>query len=131
VAVRVLTDTNAYVAFCKGEAWASQPIQAADPVLVPIIVLGELRAGFAAGAKSAENEKHLTRFLNSPRVEVLPLDEGTTRAYATLYVYLRRAGKPIPTNDLWIAALAYQHSVPLLTQDAHFQHLPQLALAQS
>jgi tRNA(fMet)-specific endonuclease VapC len=124
-----MVDTNAYVAFCKGEAWAAQTIKTADRVLLPIIALGELRAGFVAGTKSAENEKNLTRFLNSSRVEVVLLDEGSTRTYATLYSYLRRAGKPIPTNDLWIAALAYQHSMPLLTRDAHFEHLPQVALA--
>ena len=99
--------------------------QAAD-IMIPFIVLGELRAGFACGTRSYTNEQMLTRFLNSPRVKQLFADEDTTHQYARLFRQLRQQGTPIPTNDLWIAALALQHELLLFTRDTHFNHLPQL-----
>ena len=68
----------------------------------------------------------LERFLASPRVGVLYADEATTRSYAGLFAQLRRQGTPIPTNDLWIAALAVQHGLALHSRDAHFDSIPQL-----
>ena len=73
-------------------------------------------------------EAKLVEFLNSPRVSVLFADDQTTRNYAEIFAQLRRAGTPIPTNDLWIAALAVQHDLPPLTSDRHFLRLPQLLL---
>ncbi|HET6585577.1 MAG TPA: type II toxin-antitoxin system VapC family toxin, partial [Nannocystaceae bacterium] len=90
------------------------------------VVIAELRAGFAAGTRAAENERVLTRFRRSPRVTVLYADDETAHHYARTYAYLRRAGTPIPTNDLWIAALALQHGALLFTRDHHFDALPQL-----
>ena len=97
---------------------------------MPFVVLGELRAGFVCGTRSAQNIQTLTRFLNKPRVQVLFPNDGTTHHYANLYAnlfrQLRKQGTPIPTNDIWIAALCVQHDLFLSTNDAHFDHLPQI-----
>jgi predicted nucleic acid-binding protein len=89
-------------------------------------VLGEIRAGFAAGNQESANAANLQRFLNSPRVSMLLPDEQTTRYYAQLYLQLRNKGVAIPSNDLWIAALVIQHNLVLCTSDSHFQHFPQM-----
>lgn len=125
--MRLLIDTNGYKAFCTGDRAALDVIQLADEIVLPFVVLAELRAGFACGTVARRNEAALVKFLNSPRVRVAYPDEGTTHHYARLFFQLRTQGTPIPTNDIWIAALAVQHNLPLFTRDRHFDHLPQLA----
>jgi tRNA(fMet)-specific endonuclease VapC len=125
--VNVALDTNAYSDFMRGDAARVQVVRAARYIQIPLIVLAELRAGFAAGNQQSANAANLQRFLNSPRVSVLPPDEQTTHHYAQLYLQLRKKSVAIPTNDLWIAALVMQHNLVLCTSDAHFQHLPQIA----
>lgn len=125
--MKLALDTNAYRAAADGDARTVEVLSGAEEIWLPFAVLGELRAGFAAGAKPLKNEAGLTLFLNSPRVQVLLADDQTTHHYATLYAQLRRQGTPIPTNDLWIAALAVQHDLPLLSSDSHFSRLPQIA----
>jgi tRNA(fMet)-specific endonuclease VapC len=124
--MNVALDTNAYSDFMRGEPSRVQIVRSAHHLHIPLIVLGELRAGFAAGSQKVANAANLQRFLASPRVSVLLPDEQTTHHYAQLYLQLRTAGVAIPTNDLWIASLAVQHSLVLCTSDAHFQHLPQV-----
>jgi tRNA(fMet)-specific endonuclease VapC len=124
--VRLAIDTNRYVDFVKGVPEVVDRLRRADEILVPFVVLGELRAGFASGVRSRENEANLVRFLDSARVDVVFADEETTHHYARLFHQLRRQGTPIPTNDLWIAALVVQHHLYLLAGDAHFDHLPQI-----
>ena len=124
--MRILVDSNRYQDFCAGTPDAVHVIRRAADIMIPFIVLGELRAGFACGTRSLRNEQTLTRFLNSPRVKPLFADEGTTHQYARLFRQLKTQGTPIPTNDLWIAALALQHDLLLFTRDTHFNHLPQL-----
>ncbi|MEK6543655.1 MAG: ATP-dependent Clp protease proteolytic subunit, partial [Elusimicrobiota bacterium] len=80
----------------------------------------------AAGTKGKKNEAKLTEFLNSPRVRVLYADEQTTHHYARIFAQLRSQATPIPTNDLWIAALTIQHDLLLLSRDAHFNRIPQI-----
>jgi predicted nucleic acid-binding protein len=125
--MRLLLDTNAYKAFCTGDRTALDLIQLADEIHLPFVTLAELRAGFACGTLARRNEAALVKFLNSPRVRVAYPDEDTTHYYARLFFQLRTQGTPIPTNDIWIAALAVQHNLPLFTRDRHFDHLPQLA----
>lgn len=120
-------DTNRYTDLCRGLPEVVNPVLRADRVFVPFVVLGELRAGFQAGTRAKQNERLLRRFLNTPRVRLLLPDEQTTHHYAVLFGQLRRQGTPIPTNDLWIAALVMQHDLTLLARDAHFDHLPQLS----
>lgn len=119
-------DTSAYSEFMRGVASRLEAVQDATRVLIPLFVLAELRAGFAGGSSARRNESQLQRFLNSPRVEVLFPDEGTTHHYAQLYRYLKSHGRPIPVNDLWIAALVMQHNLILCTSDKHFDYLPQI-----
>lgn len=124
--MRLTVDTNRYRDLCDGDAGARQTIEHAETVTVPFVVLAELRAGFAVGGRGRENERVLRGFLNKPGVEVLYATEATTRAYADLYRQLRTQGTPIPTNDLWIAALVVEHGTILYSRDEHFRHLPQL-----
>lgn len=126
--MKILFDTNRYCHFCSGEPVIVEAVRKADGIFVPFIVLGELRAGFMSGMKSRKNEAILTRFLNESRVEVLYADEDTTYFYATLFRQLREQGTPIPSNDLWIAALAVQHDMILASKDDHFKLLPQIPL---
>jgi len=125
--VNVALDTNAYSDFMRGDPARVQIIRTARHIHLPLMVLGELRAGFAAGNQKSANAANLQRFLGSPRVAVLLPDEQTTHHYAQLYLQLRKKGVAIPTNDLWIAALVVQHNLVLCTSDTHFQHLPQVA----
>jgi tRNA(fMet)-specific endonuclease VapC len=123
----ILLDTNAYAAFRRGNPDAVMILQRASLVVVNSIILGELLGGFDAGTKAQANRGDLTAFLSSPRVAVLPIDHATSEFYAAVYVALRKAGTPIPTNDIWIAASALQHGLRLFTYDKHFQQVPGLA----
>jgi tRNA(fMet)-specific endonuclease VapC len=124
--VKVALDTNRYVDLCRGVAETVQILEEAEQVFLPFVVLAELRAGFAFGLRSAENERVLRLFLLKPAVSVLFADDQTTHHYAAAYRQLRTQGTPIPTNDLWIAALVLQHNLVLCARDRHFQHLPQI-----
>jgi len=138
--VRIAIDTNRYRDFTEGLEEAVQRFRSAEQIFLPFVVLVELRAGFLAGsapsrsskggrsrAAAAQNAKALTAFLNRPRIRVLWPDEDTTHQYARLWNQLRGQGTPIPTNDLWIAALVVQHDLLLFSRDSHIDRLPQLA----
>ena len=126
MAVRLALDTNRYTDLCRGDASVVEAVERADEVWLPFIMLGELRAGFAVGSQGARNEAVLRRFLLKPGIGVLYADEQTTHHHAAVYRQLRKQGTPIPTNDMWIAALILQHSLVLCARDAHFDALPQL-----
>jgi predicted nucleic acid-binding protein len=113
-------DTNAYVAFKRGDEEIVEVVRHCPSLLVSTTVLGELLAGFAAGSREARNRAELSQFIGSPRVRVVACAETTADNYALVYVALRRKGRPVPTNDLWIAASALEHGAALLTLDAHF-----------
>ncbi len=125
--MNMLLDTNCYCDFCAGDENALKVIQTARKIYLPFAVLAELRAGFLCGTKARKNERTLTVFLNSSRVQVLYPDENTTHHFAAVFAQLRLLGKPIPTNDIWIAALAIQHDLILYSRDNHFDLLPQIA----
>lgn len=116
----MLLDTNAYTALMRGDADIVEVLTHAERLLLRSVVLGELLGGFAAGSRVALNRAELARFMNSPRVEVVPVTALTADSYALVYASLRRKGQPIPTNDLWIAACALEHGAAVLTRDAHF-----------
>jgi tRNA(fMet)-specific endonuclease VapC len=124
--VRVALDTNRYVDLCKGVVETVTLLEEAEAVVVPFVVLGELRAGFANGRRQAENERTLRRFLLKDGVEVLFADDQTTHHYAAVFLQLRKQGTPIPTNDIWLAALVLQHNLVLHARDRHFDHLAQI-----
>ena len=124
--MRIALDTNAYSDFLRGTKWMDA-LQQASEVSLPLFVVGELRAGFLQGNRSTRNEADLERFINSPRVNLLLPDSATTREYSALVAQLRKQGTPIPTNDIWIAALCLQHDLVFCSSDEHFDHVPQLA----
>jgi tRNA(fMet)-specific endonuclease VapC len=127
--VRLALDTKGYVDLCKGADATVRLVATAESVHLPFAVVAELRAGFAMGRRSAENERTLRRFLLKPGVGVLYPDDQTAHHYASAYRQLRHQGTPIPTNDLWIAALVLQHDLILHSRDRHFDHLPQILRA--
>jgi predicted nucleic acid-binding protein len=127
VAVKdIALDTNAYTAFKLNQPEAVKIIQHAQIIGVSSIVLGELFGGFAAGSRQAVNRRELTQFLASPRIKILVVDEDTAEQYAIVYSDLRKIGKPILTNDMWIAAHALQHNLSLFSFDNHFQNVKSL-----
>ncbi|MFI4942780.1 MAG: type II toxin-antitoxin system VapC family toxin [Burkholderiales bacterium] len=124
--MRLALDTNRYTDLCRGVEDTARLVSTAEAVFLPFVVVAELRAGFAFGNRSAENERVLRRFLLKQGVAVLYADDQTTHHYAAAYRQLRVQGTPIPTNDLWVAALVLQHYLRLHDRDRHFEHLPQL-----
>ncbi len=116
-------DTNAYSAFKRGDEGIIAALKQAPQIIVPATVLGELLGGFAAGTKERENRSDLTLFLGSPRLKQVPSTGITADFYALVYAALRRQGRPIPTNDIWIAASCLEHGVALLTLDSHFSYV--------
>lgn len=127
----VLVDTNAYTAFMRGQADVVEVLAHAERICINSVVLGELLGGFAAGSREARNRAELARFLDSPRVEVVPVTAQTADSYALVYAGLRRKGQPIPSNDLWIAASAMELGAALLTSDRHFAHIDGLRCGQA
>jgi predicted nucleic acid-binding protein len=125
---RLLLDTSAYAAFMRGHAGIRSAIQGADEIYLNAIVLGELRAGFLGGRHRQKNEQELAAFLASPRVRVVDIDRETATRYVVIVDGLRRSGRPIPTNDLWIAASAMQHGLRLMATDRHYQLVSQIHL---
>lgn len=117
---RLCLDTSAYSHFRRGDPAVAQLLDRADWVGVPTVVLGELRIGFLLGGRRQENLARLEEFLSNPVVEVLPVDPSVAEVYAEITVVQRKAGRPIPANDLWIAATAARHGATVLTYDAHF-----------
>ena len=121
-----LLDTSAYSAFMRGHEDLKLALQRADRIVLTPIVLGELSAGFRAGTRRKKNEAELRQFLSSPRVDIVSVDAETAERYAVILHALRKAGTPIPTNDIWIAASAMQHGLRLLTTDLHYNRIPQV-----
>jgi len=124
--MKLALDTNRYTDLCRGEQSVIETAERAEEVWLPFIVVGELRAGFAAGTQGPRNEAALRRFLLKPGVGILYADDQTTHHYASVYRQLRKQGTPIPTNDMWIAALVLQHSLVLCARDTHFDALAQI-----
>ena len=124
--MRVAIDTNRYVDLCKGVGETVAVLEEAEAVMLPFVVLGELRAGFVHGKRQADNERTLRQFLLKDGVSVLFADDQTTHHYASVFRQLRKQGTPIPTNDMWLAALVLQHNLALHARDKHFDRLPQI-----
>lgn len=124
--MRALLDTNRLTDAFRGEAGIVKTLERAAEIWIPFVTLAEMKAGFLGGNRPGENEGLLQAFLRQPGVGVLFPDWETADVYARLFLQLRRAGTPIPTNDLWIASLAVEHQLVLLSRDEHFDKLPQL-----
>jgi tRNA(fMet)-specific endonuclease VapC len=124
--MRVALDTNRLTDFFRGDTELTNWLGTCEEVWIPLVVLAEMKAGFYGGEQRRRNEGLLQRFLAKKTVGVLLPSRATAEQYARLFVQLKRAGTPIPDNDLWIAALALEHDLVLITRDRHFQCIPQL-----
>jgi tRNA(fMet)-specific endonuclease VapC len=124
--MRVAVDTNRLTDLLRGDVRLAERLGTCDEVWIPLIVLGEIKAGFHGGTQRHRNEALLQRFLAKATVSVLLPGRETAEHYARIFVQLKRAGTPVPDNDLWIAALALEHDLTLITRDRHFERIAQL-----
>ena len=125
-----MIDTSAYSAFNRGDGRLRQFFDPENQLIMPLVVIGELRAGFALGTKQQENETLLQRLLDSPNVRLVTLGDTTTKLFAAISKKLRQAGTPINVNDMWIAALTLEHGCLLVTLDSGFKRVPDLLVAK-
>jgi predicted nucleic acid-binding protein len=123
MASRVVLDTSAYAHFRARHPVVLQLIAEADVVQLPVTVLGELEAGFRLGRRVEENRSTLGQFLDEPWVSVLTISRDVALQYGRIFANLRRAGTPIPTNDIWIAAAAIDAGSHLVTFDTDFERI--------
>lgn len=127
----VLIDTNAYAAYRKGDNQICNLLQHVEKIGISAIVLGELLAGFEAGNRTKKNREELSLFLESERIKVFSITPDTANFYSQIYGSLKKKGKPIPTNDMWIAAQALEHGSIICSFDAHFNEIDGLLVATS
>ena len=125
---KVLIDTNIYSAFKQNSQLVVRQFQNFDLIGIDITVLAELYSGFKLGSKEKKNRGELEEFINNPRVSLFYHDESTAEYYAHIITNLRSKGKPIPTNDIWIASVALQYGLALYTLDKHFENIGGLIL---
>ncbi len=123
---KVLIDTNIYSFAMKGDVDVVNALRKMDAIGFSAISIGELFSGFKGGSRESKNREELNLFLDSPRVIVHPVDEGTADFYASILNNLKIAGTPMPTNDIWIAAVAFQYGYQLFSRDNHFSLIPGL-----
>jgi tRNA(fMet)-specific endonuclease VapC len=114
----VILDTNGLSALVEGELVLRPILSKANRVAIPVVALGEYRYGISQSRDRLRYEQWLADYL--PGFQILDIDERTTFSYSAVRAELKKAGKPIPSNDIWIAALCRQHSLPLLSRDRHF-----------
>jgi tRNA(fMet)-specific endonuclease VapC len=120
----VILDTNALSAFIDGDAAVGEVLRHQGRACIPVIVLGEFRYGIAQSRHRATYEAWLQSQLR--HFEILPVTDRTAIDYAGLRLALKQQGTPIPANDAWIASLALQHELPVLSRDQHFDAVPRL-----
>ena len=114
----MILDTNGLSAVADGESELEPILRKAAEVAIPVIVLGEYRYGISHSRDQARYEQWLAEYL--PAFRILTVDEQTAISYSVIRTELKKAGTPIPSNDIWIAALCRQHSMPLISRDRHF-----------
>jgi predicted nucleic acid-binding protein len=124
----LVLDTSAYSLLRRGDERVLDLVAVAEIVVVPVPVLGELEAGFELGGRQRENRAALADFLAEPFVTVHNPSADTARRYGELFARLRRAGTPVPINDLWIAAACIDCGGHLLTLDRHFERITGLTV---
>jgi len=120
----MILDTNGLSALAEGQLSLEPLLRKATQIAVPVIVLCEYRYGIQQSRERQRYQHWLVEYL--PKFQVLNVDEQTTTSYAAVRSELKRAGTPIPSNDVWIAALCRQHSLPVLSRDRHFDLVPGL-----
>ncbi len=119
----VIVDTNAYASFKRADPSIIEVVQHAEIIGITPIVIGELLAGFDGGNRATQNRVELQKFLESSRVKVYNITIDTGHFFSEIYCSLKVKGKPIPTNDMWIAALAIEHGCVVCTSDKHFSFI--------
>ena len=124
--MKILLDTSAYVAFKYNHKEVVELIIGSELILFSPVVLGELLFGFKNGNKFLKNQRELNYFLQNEAVELVPIDNTTSDRYSRIAIDLKKQGTPIPTNDIWIAAQAFEHGAELITSDRHFENIPSL-----
>jgi len=124
----ILLDTNAYTAFKRNKLDTLEIIRNVDIIGINSVIIGELLGGFALGNKEGINRDELQKFLSSSRIKIFNIDRETAEYYALIYKELRQKGRPIPTNDMWIAATAIQHNLILFTYDSDFLSISNLKI---
>lgn len=114
----MILDTNALSAWSEGLSTVETYLRSADRLVVPSVVLGEYYFGIRQSRHRSRYEEWLRRYL--PFTEIAAVTSATADTYTEIWLELKRSGNPIPTNDAWISALALQHSLPVLSNDTHF-----------
>ncbi len=125
---RIIIDTNIYSNLLRGNFEINEVLRQVSHIGISVISIGELLSGFRAGNKINENREELEQFLDSPRVTIYQVDVDTAEYYSAILNQLKKKGTPIPTNDIWIAAVAFQQGLPLYTLDSHFSYVEGLLL---
>jgi len=125
---KILLDTNAFSAFRGGDKAILSALASADVVYLSIFVIGELLAGFAGGKRNRENRAQLDEFKSKSTVKVLAATEETANIFASIKNTLKQAGRPIPINDIWIAAHALETGAAVVTLDKHFNAIDGLRI---
>ena len=123
-----MIDTNIYSYALKGDGDVIEILRKVEEIGFSVISIGELLSGFKGGGRELKNREELEIFLDSPRVVVYSVNEDTTEFYAEILNNLRKVGMPVPTNDIWIAAVAFQNGLKLFTKDIHFKAIAGLSL---
>ncbi len=125
---KILIDTNAYSRFLSGDDKILKVLSKAEVVYMSVFVLGELYAGFKGGIREQENKSLLKRFLRKPTVSLLDANDETAELFGMIKDTLKRAGTPLPINDIWIASHALQKDSVVVTYDSHFKKIPGIRL---
>ena len=125
--MRVLLDSNAYSLLMRGHEQVAELVRRAAEVLLSATVVGELMYGFRRGSYFERNVADLRSFLNSPYVSFVAVGQVTADRYSRIAASLRMKGRPIPTNDVWIAAHSMETGADLVSADGHFEHVDGIA----
>lgn len=128
--MRILLDSNAYSNLKRGHPRVAQIVRASEQVVLPFVVIGELLYGFRYGTRLERNLDELRAFLDNPRVATPSMNLTTADRYARIATALRAKGRPIPSNDIWIAAHAMEAGTDLISSDQHFEFVDGLAWIQ-
>jgi len=123
---RYLLDTNIVIALFDGDARVIDRINQSEEVYIPVFVLGELFYGAYKSTKQIQNLKQIEDFQN--KLDILECDKLTAKHYGEIKNDLRKKGKPIPENDIWISALAAQHQLTVISRDKHFENIKKIKL---
>ena len=128
--MKVLLDTNAYAALFRGHEGVAARVRRAEQVIVSVVVVGELLFGFRNGSRYEANRAELEDFIASPYVALLPVTLVTADRFGRIAASLRRKGRALPTNDIWIAAHAMESGADLISFDRHFDQVDGIAWIQ-